>query len=74
MGDGKIGFVSLGKFREYDGSEKKHFDPYWVVHSMKGVALVRIAGYHGVNLFVCADANARKVYDNMEEETVEAVR
>ncbi len=66
----KIGFVSLDKLREYDGSEKKHFDPYWVVHSMKGVALVRIARYHGVDHLVCVDANARKIYDNMEEKTL----
>ncbi len=63
----KIGFVSLDTFREYDGSEKKDFDPYWVVHSMRGVALVLIAGYHGVDYLVCVDANARKIYYNMEE-------
>ncbi len=48
-------------------AKRKHFDPYWVVHSMRGVALVQIAGYHGVNHLVCVDANARKIYDNMEE-------
>ncbi len=34
---------------------------------MKGVARVRIVGYHGVDHFVCVDANARKKYDDMEE-------
>ncbi len=54
-------------FSENDGSEKKHFDPYLVVHSMRGIALVRIAWYHGVDHFVCDDSSALKIYDNMEE-------
>lgn len=61
-----IGFVSLDKFREYDGSETKHFDVHWVLHSMKGVCLVRLSGYPGVDHLICADADRRKIYDSME--------
>ena len=50
-----IGFVSLDKFREYDGTEKKHFDVHWVVNQMTGLALIRLRGSPGVDHLVCVD-------------------
>ncbi len=65
--ENKICFVGLEKFSEYDGSVEDHFEEHWVVNRMKGISLVQLAGFIGVDHFVSVDATTRKIYVNMEE-------